>query len=202
MDTNNVNNSFTFTVNLKEVRASGMARPQPIEGYYQGSIVEAYINMERNPNRVIFKVDFVGAYQGNTKLTGLSLPDTGDFDSRPQWRALLESAGFTPAQLDSGALNVSAQALIGRQVHFYFRPKSETAEQGTSESYDKTKFLAPTHWNSGKDLFSKQTVETKAKVTVSTPKAQNLNTISTPAAPQAGLASSNMSPQDLLAMVK
>ena len=196
---------FSFSVNFQGINASGMGRREPVEGYFQGRITEAYINQERNPNRCIFKVEFEGDFAGVTKLTGLNLPGTTQNDTRPLWRALMESVGYNSQQLDQGQVNVTPQAVLNRTCCFYFRPKDESALDGPM-MYDKLKFLAPGHWQSAKTIFDQdsgsttQAASTTAAIN-SAPQTLGGNNLGSTQA-KSGFAAPSMSSQDLLNMVK
>jgi hypothetical protein len=186
MQVNNTN--FSFTVDFSDVELRKQ-RLDLVEGYYKVKITEAYINAERNANRVIFKLAFQGDYEGNTKLTGLNLPGTTQKDVRGLWMNLMLSAGYTLEQLKSGTIEITAANLVNRDACLYFRPKDEEATDGDM-MYDKFNFLTPSNFESSKANFEARN-QTAGKAA------------SAPAAkPAAGFASPNVSSADLLNMVK
>lgn len=181
----NLNSNFSFTVDFSDVELRKQ-RLDLVEGYYNVKITEAYINADRNANRVIFKLEFQGDYQGNTKLTGLNLPGTTKKDVRGLWMNLMISAGYTLEQLKSGSIEITAANLVNREAHMYFRPKDEEATDGDL-MYDKFNFLTPENFASSKSNFEAR---------------NQTNVSSTPSAPAAGFASNTVSSADLLNMVK
>lgn len=191
METNNTTFSFSIDFSDVEVRKQ---RLDLTEGYFKVKIEEAYINAERNANRVIFKLAFQGDYQGNSKLTGLNLPGTTSGDVRGLWMNLMLASGYTIEQLKAGTIEVSASNLIGREACLYFRPKDETSTD-SDLMYDKFNFMSPSNWEASKKNFEakQQSVggaATTSSVTGSVP------------TQSAGFATPNISSADLLNMVK
>ena len=183
----NLNTNFSFTVDFSDVELRKQ-RLDLVEGYYTVKITEAYINADRNANRVIFKLAFQGDFEGNSKLTGLNLPGTTQKDVRGLWMNLMLSAGYTLEQLKSGSIEITPAALVNRDACLYFRPKDEEATDGDL-MYDKFNFLTPSNFASSKANF-----EARKQSTGSKPVAT--------AQPAAGFASPNVSSADLLNMVK
>ena len=193
MQTNNAN--FSFTIDFSDVQPR-KERINLVEGYYKVNITEAYINAERNSNRVIFKLAFTGDFEGNTKLTGLNLPGTTQKDVRGLWMNLMLSAGYTLEQLKAGTIEVSASNLVNREACLYFRPKDENATDG-EYMYDKFNFLTPSNWQSSKNSWeARQQTSAGAKVATTTATSTSVPTQS------AGFATPNISSADLLNMVK
>ena len=187
------NSDFSFEIDFSDVQPR-KERINLVEGYYEVKITEAYINAERNANRVIFKLAFQGDYQGNTKLTGLNLPGTTQKDVRGLWMNLMLSAGYTLEQLKSGLVKVQAPSLVNRTAHLYFRPKDENATDG-DYMYDKFNFLTPSNWTASKNNFEARN-QTGGATKASAPSTASVPTQS------AGFASPNVSSADLLNMVK
>lgn len=137
--------NWNFNVNLGGVSAAG-GRITVVEGYYNATVTEAYIDAARNSNRVVFKVTFTDpGFQGVVRTGGLNVPGSTKNDNRAFWRALMESCGYPPAQLDQN-LNLSANAVIGRPCKVYFRPRDENALDNDGR-YDKLDFLSPKDWD-------------------------------------------------------
>jgi len=187
------NSDFSFEIDFSDVQPR-KERLNLVEGYYKVDITEAYINAERNANRVIFKLAFKDDYQGNTKLTGLNLPGTTQKDVRGLWMNLMLSAGYTIEQLKSGVVQVKAANLVNRTAHLYFRPKDENATDG-DYMYDKFNFLTESNWTASKNNFEARN-QTGGATTSTTTTASSVPTQS------AGFASPNVSSADLLNMVK
>ena len=193
MQTSN-NTSFSFTVDFSDVETK-KTRLDLVEGYFKVKIEEAYINAERNANRVIFKLAFQGDYEGNSKLTGLNLPGTTSGDVRGLWMNLMLAAGYTIEQLKAGTIEISASNLIGREACLYFRPKDDNATDGDL-MYDKFNFMAQSNWEA-----SKKNWETKGQSAGTTTTGAKVATASVPTQ-TAGFATPNVSSADLLNMVK
>ena len=137
--------NWNFNLDLSGVSAAG-GRIDVVEGYYNANVAEAYVDSARNPNRVVFKVSFTDpGFQGVIRTGGLNKPGTTKNDNRAFWRALMESCGYQPAQLDQN-FQLSAAAVIGRPCKVYFRPRDQNALDNDSR-YDKLDFLAPKDWD-------------------------------------------------------
>lgn len=193
MQNNNAN--FSFTIDFSDVQPR-KERLNLVEGYFKVKIEEAYINAERNANRVIFKLAFQGDYAGNTKLTGLNLPGTTQKDVRGLWMNLMMSAGYTLDQLKAGAIEINASNLVGREACLYFRPKDENATDG-EYMYDKFNFLTPTNWTASKNSWEARQQTGGAKAS-----SASATTASPAPSQSAGFATPNISSADLLNMVK
>jgi len=210
-------NNWNFNINLNGVAAAGF-RPPVVEGYYNGTISEAYVDPTRNENRVVFKVVFTDpGFQGVVRSGSLMKPGSTQKDNRVFWRALLESCGYTAAQLDQN-LALQAAHVVGRPCKVHFKPKDENALDDKSR-YDQLNFLSPKDWDTRKATFESRkatqtvtthgTVATKAAIPA---QSQGLGNVSTPSlgtvpsngAPQptASFAAPSMSAADLRAMVQ
>ena len=195
----NTNTSFSFTVDFSDVTVyTPKKKLELVEGYYKVLIAEAYINPERNANRAIFKLEFQDDYAGNSKLTGLNLPGTTQNDVRSLWMNLMLSAGFTEAQIKTGAVKISTDILSGKTVHLYFKPKSEDATDGSDSAYDKFTFLSVEAWTNSKANF-----ESKQAAQVNKASAPSKPVVAQDVPKQtAGFAAPNVSSADLLNMIK
>jgi hypothetical protein len=145
----NVNRDWAINVNLSGLVApSGNKNMEVPEGYYKATITDMYINAERNPNRVIIKLTINDApFTGVVRTDGLGVPKDDSDKVRYYWRALAESAGYTPAQLDKGAISLGLDTFKDRSVHVHYTPK------GNGSEYDKTEYLAPADWSQQKQVF-------------------------------------------------
>ena len=197
--------SFNFNINLNGVQAAGGSSLQLVEGYYNATVTECYVDESRNANRVLFKLSITDSpYTGTVRVTGLNMPKSADDKVRYYWRAALESCGYQAAQLDSAnGLQISDQLFVGRACTMYYKPKNEDAIVD-ADSYEKVNFLAKADWDLRKKVFESQAKAAPAAVsgTVPTPTA----TVASPTsaaipAPQAGFAGNNMTTQQLMAMV-
>jgi hypothetical protein len=138
---------WDFEINLSGVTAptgKGSALP---EGYYRGVIRDMYSKADK-PGRAIISLQVSeGPHVGTTRTDGLNKPKNSEDKVRYYWRGLAESAGYTPAELDAGAIKLGPKSFIGRGVHFRFTPKSETKE------YEQIDYLAPAEWASQAKAF-------------------------------------------------
>lgn len=198
MQNSNHNHTWNTQVNLAGVSTAGGGMKVK-EGYYNAVLTEAYIDNSRNPDRVVMKVTFSDpAVNGASRFNSMYLPGKtpSGKDNRMYWRAVLESVGYQPAQLE-GQLNLSAQALVNRPCTVYYRPKDPNAIAG-SDQYDQLSFLAPHHWKAKKAAFESQAATSSPASTLAAPSpASGSPTIT---ASSAGFSPPNMSPQDLLSM--
>lgn len=202
MQNQNHNTNWQTQVNMAGVNSAG-GGIKVVEGYYNGVVNAAYIDLSRNADRVVIKVAFSDpAVKGAIRTTSIYLPGKtpSGKDNRMFWRAILESCGYQPAQLE-GQVNLSAQALVNRPCTVYFRPKDPNAVAG-SDQYDQLTFLSPGHWATKKGLFeaSKKNAPAASAATFSAPSLSATPAAPTPSASSAGFAPSNLSTTDLLGM--
>jgi hypothetical protein len=157
----NLDRSFSFSTNVSGLQAPTGGQSMP-EGYYKTVIADMYVNPEKNAGRVIIKLQVTeGPFAGSTRTTGLNIPKSADDKVRYYWRGLLESAGYSPAQLDAGELSLSAEIFVNRGCFIYFKPPESEGE------YDTLRFLAPAIWEQQAADF----VPTQSAPTASAPKA-------------------------------
>ena len=139
--TDNNDRSFSIALNVSGVTAATGDNALP-EGYYRAAVTDMYVSPEK-PNRVVIKVRVSeGANAGTMRTTGINMPTSPDDKVRAYWRALLESVGYTAAQLDNGQITLGADAIVGRTAHIYYMPKDEEA----GVQYDRVNFYPPATW--------------------------------------------------------
>lgn len=139
--TDNNDRSFSIALNVSGVTAATGDNALP-EGYYRAAVTDMYVSPEK-PNRVVIKVRVSeGANAGTMRTTGINMPTSPDDKVRAYWRALLESVGYTAAQLDNGQIMLGADAIVGRTAHIYYMPKDEEA----GVQYDRVNFYPPATW--------------------------------------------------------
>ena len=147
----NQNANWAFNVNLSGLRAPTGGAAQIPEGYYKGTLTDAY-TLNDKPGRVILKVTISeGEFTGTMRTTGLGIPKNDQDGVRYYWRGLLESSGYTPAQIDAGEVGMQRQLLVGRAVTFHFVPGDK--EAGVYESLN---FLPPADWSLKAAAFEKK----------------------------------------------
>ena len=172
MSTNepNLDRDFTFGINLGGINApTGQKNLHVPEGYYTGTVADMYVNRERNAGRVIIKIKLIDApYTGAIRTDGLGIPKNDEDGVRYYWRALAESAGYTPAQLDAGTLNLGAAAFVGKTVHIKYVPKEEG---NPDRKYDSVSYLTPAVWNQQKQMMASATPAAAASVVPTAPSA-------------------------------
>ena len=147
---NNSNPNWGFSVNLAGLRApTGAAKILP-EGYYKATLTDAYVNTEK-PGRVIFKLTVSdGEFVGTVRTTGLNQPKSPTDNVRYYWRGLLESSGYTPAQIDAGEVGMNRALLVDRTVYFHYVPGDKDAG-----IYEEVNFLPPSDWTMKASSFAK-----------------------------------------------
>lgn len=139
--TDNNDRTFSIALNVSGVSAATGDNALP-EGYYRAVVTDMYVAPEK-PNRVVIKVRVSeGANAGTLRTTGINMPTSPDDKVRAYWRALLESVGYTAAQLDNGQITLGADAIVGRTSHIYYMPKDEEA----GVQYDRVSFYPPATW--------------------------------------------------------
>lgn len=143
----NTNTSWSLSLNVAGTRPATGAVTNLPTGFYKGTLIEAYTT-DAKPDRLVMKVELEGEYQGTVRTTGLNFPKDENDKVRYYWRALMESAGYTPAQLDSGKINVSESTLKGRTVHFKY-----TEEDKSTNTRDQINWFPPNDWAKAKASF-------------------------------------------------
>ena len=122
--------------------------PAP-KGFYFVTIEDCYIDTAKNPNNIKFRLVVSGGeFQGSTCWGSLMQLGSTKNDNSRFWRALYESIGLTPAQLDQGAFNYSGKDFIGQSAHIYWIPGDRDAGV-----WDDCKFLSPSQWTTRKQQF-------------------------------------------------
>jgi hypothetical protein len=123
----NANINWAFQVNLSGLRAPTGAAAQLPEGYYKATITDAY-TLNDKPGRVIIKTTISeGEFTGTVRTTGLGVPKSAQDGVRYYWRGLLESAGYTPAQIDAGEVGMNRALLVGKSVTVHYVPGDKEA---------------------------------------------------------------------------
>lgn len=145
----NVDMSWDFEVNLSGISApKGKAVVVP-EGYYKVKLTKLYVNTEKNPNRVVIMYAIEdGPFKGRTLVTGLNRPKDAEDKVRYYWRALAESAGYTSAQLDAGAVKLGPAAFDQKVAWVRYTPRPD------ENSYEEHTFLAPSEWQLQSKAFT------------------------------------------------
>jgi hypothetical protein len=139
--------TWAFAIDLTGVKPASGARDVPT-GYYKGTVTDAGKTVaSTGREQVTFKVSITdpAEFGGVIRTTRINVP-TGDNDNvKFYWRALLESIGYTPAQIDQGTVKMSRELVINREACFHY--KAGDRDAGV---YDETTFLAPADWASRK----------------------------------------------------
>ena len=140
-----------FTVNLAGVQAaSAGARALP-EGFYTGTILSAEpTTTQSGKPQIAMKVQVVGGeFDGIIRTTRIGVPADAQDKVLVFWRAALESMGYTPAQLDAGAVAISQEVIVGRSVGYYYKPGDKDAG-----IYEDFRFLTPSDFASRSAAFA------------------------------------------------
>lgn len=146
--TDNLNRDWNFDVNLSGLQApTGMSTALP-EGFYKMKITDMYVG--EKPGRVIIKSQVIeGPFAGTIRTDGLNMPKDENDNVRYYWRALAESAGYTPAQLDAGQVNLTRSSFVDKEAHLRYTPKDE--EKGLK--YERFVWLSAAEWSQQKQGF-------------------------------------------------
>jgi hypothetical protein len=139
----NVLRDWDFSINLSGLVAPTGATGKLPKGYYTVTITDMYVNPEK-PNRVVIKAEVAdGPHKGVVRTDGLSIPQSPEDKVRYYWRGLAESVGYTPAQLDAGAVQLGINTFKGRKGHIHFMPRAADGGEG---EFEKVTWLAPAEW--------------------------------------------------------
>jgi hypothetical protein len=148
---NNQNANWSFNVNLSGLRAPTGGAANVPEGYYKATVTDAY-TLNDKPGRVIIKLTISeGEYTGTVRTTGLGIPKSEQDGVRYYWRGLLESAGYTPAQIDAGEVGMQRNLLVGRTSTFHYVPGDKEAG-----IYEAVNFLPPADWDKKAAAFAQK----------------------------------------------
>ena len=141
--------NFNFSLNLAGVAASGGGKVLE-EGYYAGVVVDCYAAQNSNGgHRVVFKIGNFEGYGNAVRTTSITVPNQNTKAGLLNvWRAAFESAGYTPAQIDSGVISMSRDTFVNRPLHIYYKPGDRDAG-----IYDEIKILSLAAWTTQKTSF-------------------------------------------------
>lgn len=155
-DSNEINvvRDWDFDVNLSGLIApTGKGGNKLTTGYYKVKLSDLYVNPDRNVNRVIIKVTVAeGPFTGSVRTTGFNKPTGPNDKVRYYWRGLAESAGYSPAQLDSGEIKLGLSTFKDRDAFIFYQDKDEEA----GRQYEDIDFLPPMEWSQQKQNFELQ----------------------------------------------
>lgn len=136
-----LNADFSFTVNVAGIKAAVGGGPLH-EGYYKG-VVQEVGTLANKPNRIALKLKIVSeGAQGAVRTGFINVPKSKEDNSSTFFRAALESAGYTPNELDKGEIKLTASAFKGREMVFHFVPENPEA----GYQYENLNFLPPAEW--------------------------------------------------------
>ena len=141
--------SWRFSINLSGVAApTGRKNLEVPEGYYKVMVSDAYINPERNKNRVVFKLTVTeGPFTGAVRTTGMNMPTGAEDNVRHYWRGLAESTGYSATELDAGEIELGVDTFTNREGYIHFVPKSDDSQ------WEKVDFLSPVEWTQQSQAF-------------------------------------------------
>ena len=118
-----------------------------LKGYYRAEIFDCYVNPDKD-NLIYFRLRYPNVFE-RTRSVPKPDPSNSEDKTRYYWRALCESAGFSPVQLDKGQIRMGRKTFLGKTVHMFYEPKNEDA----GRKYDEQQFLPPGIWESRKAAF-------------------------------------------------
>ena len=145
----NSNPNFSFTTNLSGIRAASGGGIKLPEGFYTGSVTDAFQTTSKNGRpQVAIKITLGGQFEGTVRTSWVGIPTSADDNVRYFWRAIFESLGYTPAQIDQGDIGVSREVLVGRNCSIYYKPGDK--DMGI---YEELKFLSPNDFTQQKAQF-------------------------------------------------
>lgn len=145
----NSNPNFSFTTNLSGIRAASGGGMKLSEGFYNGTVTDAFQTTSKNGRpQIAIKITLSGAFEGMVRTSWVGIPTSADDNVRYFWRAIFESLGYTPAQIDQGDIGVSRDVLIDRSCSIYYKPGDR--DMGI---YEELKFLSPNDFTQQKAQF-------------------------------------------------
>lgn len=140
-------NDWSFDMNLAGVTPAGVGSRELPTGFYTAKVIEAEAETSQNGRpQVKIRVEITDAdFAGIPRTTRIGIPQSADDKVRYFWRSLLESVGYTPAQIDAGAVKMSAKLLTDRECFVHYT-------QGDKDAgvYDNLRFLTPATFAAGK----------------------------------------------------
>lgn len=136
------NEDWAIEVNLSGISAASGKKTHLPGGFYTMKVERMYTR-DQNPKRVVIRLSVVGGeYAGVVRHTGINKPTSADDNVLYYWRALAESAGYSPAQLDAGSVRLTAAAFVGRETKVKYTAKEDTP----TKQHDDVVFLSPPVW--------------------------------------------------------
>ncbi len=155
------NETFQFNLNVAGIRAASGGGPDLPEGFFMGTLTDAFgTTASTGRAQITFKVSVTDdAYKGTIRTTRLNVPQGPEDNVRYYWRALLESLGYSPAQVDAGDIGIKREVLVGRACHFYYKPGDKDAGV-----WDEFAFLAPQDWSSKKATMAASHTSTQSAI--------------------------------------
>ncbi len=146
----NSNPNFNFNVNLSGIRAASGGGTKLPEGFYEGTVSDAFQTTSNNGRpQIAIKVTLKGQFDGMVRTAWMGVPQSEEDGVRYYWRAVFESLGYQSAEIDAGVIGVSRQVLVGRSCTIYYKPGDK--DMGI---YEELKFLAPHDFAQQKAQFN------------------------------------------------
>jgi hypothetical protein len=141
--------NFSFQLNVAGVQAAGGGKALD-EGYYKGTFVDAYTAQNSNGgHRLVLKIGNFEGFGNAVRTTSITIPNentkTGLLNV---WRAAMESAAYTDAQIGNGAVTIERGTFVDRPAHIYYKPGDRDAG-----IYDEIKLISPETWAAQKTSF-------------------------------------------------
>lgn len=127
MAENNVEQNWSLNLNVAGVQARqgvGGGYVEPVTGAYRVKITEAVLyKKDDGKSSIRFQTvfsegEFAGAEQ--RIYIGTDLSKQGNLRS---WKTALLSAGYTAAQIETGAVDISGENFVGREAFVYYKAK-------------------------------------------------------------------------------
>lgn len=127
MSENNVEQNWSLNINVAGVQARqgvGGGYVEPVTGAYRVKITEAVLyKKDDGKSSVRFQTVFAdGEFAGAEQrlYIGTDTTKTGNLRS---WKTALLSAGYTSAQVETGAVDISGENFVGREAFVYYKAK-------------------------------------------------------------------------------
>lgn len=148
--------NFVFEINVAGVKPFAPGA-QLEAGFYKGRVIEygaLTVNTNKGPAPKISITLDIGGVQRSLDAWVPSADATPEqaANAQKRWRALLESAGYTDAQIGSGSVKVARGAFMDREMHIEVRKELNETD---GKTYDRLFAWAPTDWSKAKENFEK-----------------------------------------------
>lgn len=142
--------TWSLDLNVSGVRpAAGGPVTEVPEGFYVTVVKDAYMLPDK-PGRLAIQMEIKEGPAATAIRTAWQGAPNADGSNRIFWRAMMESMGYTPNQLDMGTVKLNREAFVGRTAYIYYKPGDKGAGV-----YEDIKFCTPADFKQRSEAFEK-----------------------------------------------